>query len=179
VENWHSTACVLAAALSFTSKTRWSCPKCPKSLLQANPCTLRTASPCEFTWVKAIPRSTLPVQQCSDQHLGPVSCTGRDAASLLHRQMTETCSQLKPSEGSFRVSTTGLGSHLAASVSWHWTDQKTGAESGTVQCCQLLHWGGDSMNYTGATPEEMRRHWRLQPSKRKIHKMGYFMSIFS
>lgn len=98
VENWHGTVCTLTAALSFTSKTRWSHPKRLRSLLRANPCTLRTASPCESAWVKTVPRNTLPTQQYSELHLGPVSFTRRDAAGLLHRQTAETCSQLKPSE---------------------------------------------------------------------------------
>lgn len=143
VENWHGTACILTAALSFASKTRCSHPKCPKSLLWANPCILRTASPCESAWVKAVPGSTLPIQQYSDLHLGPVSFTSRDVASLLHRQMTDTCSQLKPSE--FQGQNNKLWQPFSscwiipvlAFVSWHWTDQKTGVKNSTVQCCQL------------------------------------------
>lgn len=36
VENWHSTACILTVALTFTSRTRWPSTKCLKSLQWAN-----------------------------------------------------------------------------------------------------------------------------------------------
>lgn len=98
VEKWHSRACIPAAVLSFTSKTRWAHPKCLKPIPWANPCTLRTAGPCESPWVEPVPGSSLPTQQHTDLHLGPVSFTCRDAATLLHRQVTETCSQLKSPE---------------------------------------------------------------------------------